>query len=485
MDMNIVSIQFKKAKDPQAPLYRSLARALEPLLKEGERLPAVRGLAAALRVNGSTVVAAYRLLEEKGLVYTRPGSGTYCLPKTLPPRGEEDEALLQDYAGMGAGRLAGGDAVIDLAGSSPTAETFPVAEFKQALGEVLDTDGGYAFSYGESEGYYPLRAILADFSRAQYRIACTPGEILITSGAQQALDLIAKALVRPGDTVLTEMPSYIGIRSVFPMHGAKLLGVPVERDGLDLGLAAWYAERYRPRLLYTMPVYQTPTGVCLSSEKRKKLLALAEEFDFYIVEDDLFSDLNLKGERLLPLKSEDTAGRVLYVKSFSKLLMPGVRTGYVVSPPALFEKLAAAKYATDISGSGFLQRALAVYFRNGCWGGNVRELNKVYRARLDETLRAVSGWRRFGVEAHDARGGFGLWLTLPANLSDREVYYLCREKQVLLAPGSAFYLSPTADYAHHLRLSFASTDRLGEGLRIVGDCLKAAVNRKDGHTIFI
>lgn len=486
--LDIVSIQFDKSQNPR---YQALADEIEkqlgkPSVKSGERLPPVREVAAALGVNNSTVIAAYRLLAQRGLVYTRPGSGTYCLPKTMPPPQEDElDPLFQEYAEIHNGKLSSDEGMINLAGNSPAAEAFPVAEFKNAVNEVLDSDGGYAFSYQESEGYYPLRRILGSFSRDQYGIECQPDDILITSGAQQALDLISKALVHPGDTVLAEMPSYVGIRSVFAMHDAKMLGVPMESDGMNLDIAEYYAGRYAPRLLYTMPVYQTPTGVCLSAAKRERLLALAEQYDFYIIEDDLFSDLNLRGPKMAPLKSEDRTERVIYVKSFSKLLMPGVRTGYIIVPQKLFEKLTAAKYATDISGSGFIQRALAVYFRNGCWDKNVRGLLNRYQARLDIALRNVSEWKKFGVRAADVKGGFGLWLTLPEGVADREIYYLCKERQVLVAPGSSFYISPAAGFERHLRIAFASAERLEEGLRIAGDCIRISVNRNSRHTIFI
>lgn len=485
---DIVSIQFDKSK---SPLYQALADEIEIQLeksdfKSGEKLPAVREMASKLKINNATVVAAYRLLEEKGLVYTKPGSGTYCLPRTVtPPQEDELDALFQEYAELSNGKLAIDEKMINLAGNSPMPEAFPVAEFKSAVNTVLDSDGGYAFSYQESEGYYPLREILSVFSRDQYGVACRPEDILITSGAQQALDLLSKALLHPGDTVLAEMPSYIGIRSVFTMHDAKILGVPMENDGINLDIAEYYAMHYRPRLLYTMPVYQTPTGVCMSAEKREKLLALAEKYDFYILEDDLFSDLTLRGEKLYPLMRDDRLGRVIYVKSFSKLLMPGVRTGYVIVPPRLFEKLTAVKYATDISGSGFIQRALAVYFKNGCWDRNVRGLSEIYRERLNTALQIVTGWKKFGVHVGDVKGGFGLWLTLPEGVADREIYYLCKERHVLVAPGSSFYISPMAGFERRLRISFACTDRLEEGLRITGECIKTAANRGSGHMIFI
>lgn len=485
--IEIVSIQLNETGQP---LYQSLAEALERQLREtgvpsGERLPSVRALARQLDVNPSTVVAAYRLLEEKGVAYTKPGSGTYLLPPTVPPPQDDLADLLGDYADWNSGRIALTEGMIDLAGNSPAADVFPVQEFKQAVNTVLDTDGGYAFAYQESEGYYPLREILASFSGTQYGIRCRPEEILVTAGAQQALDLLCKAVLHPGDTVFAEMPSYSGIRSVFALHEAKLFGVPMEDDGINLDVLAYYAQKYRPRLLYTMPVYQTPTGVSMSPEKRRRLLELADRYDFYIVEDDLFSDMNLEGEHLFPLKAEDTGNRVVYIKSFSKLLMPGIRTGYVIAPGHLLERLCAVKYATDISGSGLIQRALAVYFQGDCWGKNIAQISSVYKKRADTAQRIISQWKPCGVRVSDARGGFGLWLTLPEGVADREIYYRCKERNVLVAPGSLFYITPMAGFERHLRISYASASALEKGLQIVGECIRSVVNQHAKHTIFI
>ncbi|MFT9076681.1 PLP-dependent aminotransferase family protein [Ethanoligenens sp.] len=485
--LDIVSIQLKET---ELPLYQSLAEAIERQLRErdvlsGERLPSVRTLAKQLGVNPSTVVAAYHLLEKKGVAYTKLGSGTYLLPPTVPPPQDDLEGLFGDYAELNSGRLSFSEGMIDLAGNAPAADVFPVAEFKKAINTVLDTDGGYAFSYQESEGYYPLREILASFSGAQYGIRCCPQEILVTAGAQQALDLLCKAMLHPGDTVFAEMPSYIGMRSVFALHDAKLFGVPMEPDGLSLDILAYYAQKYRPRLLYTMPVYQTPTGVSMSAEKRRHLLKLAAQYDFYIIEDDLFSDINLKGERLYPLKSEDADGRVVYVKSFSKLLMPGIRTGYVIAPQNLLERLSAVKYATDISGSGLIQRALTAYFQKGCWSENIVQISHAYQERAQAALANVSEWKRFGVRIGEVRGGFGLWLTLPEGIADREIYYRCKAQKVLIAPGSLFYITPMAGFERHLRISFASSREVEKGLRVVGECIRSVVNKHADHTIFI
>lgn len=483
---DIVSIQFNRNSKP---LYKSIAMGIEKkikdnTIKQGDKLPPVRLLAKKLNVNISTVIAAYHYLEEKGLVYTKPGSGTYRMP-SIQTHTDLEEAEFVPREEFENGKLAANDDMINLAGNSPAATVFPVEDFKKAVNNVLDTEGGYAFSYQESEGYRPLREILCDFSRENYNIKSSPDEILITSGAQQALDVISKALIHHGDTVMAELPSYTGIRSVFSIHGAKVLGIPVKSDGIDLDIAEYYAKSFSPKFMYAMPVYQTPTGTCLSPEKRRRLLDLAAKYGFYIIEDDLFSDLNLVGKRLMPLKHDDKNDMVIYVKSFSKLMMPGIRTGFIITPKKLFEKMAEAKYATDLSGSGFIQRALTFYFRNGCWNKNIKYLIGFYKKRLESTVKAVKTLKRYGVEFMETNGGFGLWLTLPDSVTDMDIYYRCRQRNVVVAPGNLFYITPAAGYDHHLRISFASSDRLLEGLKITGECIKSAVNEKSAHTIFI
>jgi DNA-binding transcriptional MocR family regulator len=262
------------------------------------------------------------------------------------------------------------------------------------------------------------------------------------------------------------------MKSIFTMYGAKLVGVPLESDGINIDILRAYVRRYQPKLLYTMPIYQTPTGITMSPEKRQALLALAEQHDFYIIEDDLFSDLNLDDQPVLPLKSEDINDRVIYIKSFSKLLMPGIRTSFVVMPKRLHDQIINTKYATDLANSGFLQRALASFIVHGEFQQHVQTLSQCYRQQYQLVKNILSEWK--GVEVIWPRGGFGLWLTLPEPMIDDEIYYYCKMHNVIVAPGHTFYLSPILGSNRHLRIGFASSNKMIEGLNV----LAQALNRK-------
>ena len=449
------------------------------LLSPGYRLPPIRKLASMLSINNVTVITAYKQLEAQGLVYTKPGSGTYCMPlnRYITNTSLTDKDHIQEKALINSPlklfNPGGPTHMINLADNSPMTELFPLEEFRSAINEILDLDGGKAFAYHESAGYSPLRKLLCDLSESHYRICCSQESLLVTSGAQQAMDLIAKVLIHPGDTIMAENPSYIGLRSVLAMHGARILGIPLDMEGVHTGIIESYARRYNPRLLYTMPVYQTPTGISLSMERRETLLRLAEKYNFYIIEDDLVSDINLVGARIQPLKSMDKSNRVIYIKSFSKLLMPGIRIGFMIAPPALIDRIIDAKAASDLSSSGFFQRALMVFIYNGCLTRHLNRLSDSLRSMRLTAMKELNPCKELGVEYLPGHGGFGIWLTLPSQFKDKELVQRCQKHRVLVAPGQPFYVTPMADDSRHIYLNYGSTciEQICSGIQTVKHCL--------------
>lgn len=482
---NIVSIQFN---DYEGVLYKNLADCIENMItsgeiNEGDKLPPVRKLAVDLKMNNATVVAAYKLLEEQGLIYTKPGSGAYCLPKeTVLAADFENAGKIEEY-----GKIAIHPGMINLGGNTPESSIFPVKDFQLAINRVLDNDGGEAFSYQESEGYYGFRETLSHFCFNQYHIKCKPADILITSGAQQAIDVVAKALIQAGDTVMVENPSYIGARSVFSMRGAKILGVPIQDDGINLNVLESYIKRYKPQVLYTMPVYQTPTSICMSPQKRTTLIELAHKYHFYIIEDDLLSDLSLSDQAIYPIKSQDHYDRVIYIKSFSKLLMPGIRTGFIIVPKKLTNSIVNAKYNTDISSSGLIQRALSEYLKNGSWNKHIAYVSDIYKNRMYTAVEVLSELKEFDVKFTNPTGGFGLWLTLPNKLTDKAIYNKCLYQNVITALGSMFYISMMAGSDSHLRISYACENEnlIREGLTTVNRCIKELLTVDRNKYIYI
>lgn len=482
--MKIVPIQSKNSQS----LYLDLSAKIEEQIingdiRDGEKLPPVRKLAEQLEVSNATIISAYRYLENKGLVYTKRGSGTYTLPQNRKVL--EDEACQESMPIYD--NLYIPDDVINLAGSTPGLETFPVHQFKAALNHVLDRDGGNAFAYHESEGYEGLRSELVSFAQQSYNInGIDMHDILITSGAQQAIDLISKVLLKPDDTVLVENPSYIGAGSIFALRGAKILGVPMEHDGLNIDVLKHYVKRYHPRFLYTMPVYQSPTGISLSDEKRLELLDLAEKNDFYIIEEDMISELNLDDRRILPLKAFDNNQRVIYIKSFSKIFMPGLRTGFIIAQGRIAQDIINAKYITDISSSGLIQRSLCEFLQRGAWKEHLNDIRKIYTCRLNQAFSAILNWDIADLCINKPSGGFGFWIKLPQRIKDNELHNLCLSNGVLIAKGSTFYVSPMHGYDGYVRISYATAGEaeLEKGLSVLEKCLKSILKRLTNKTTF-
>jgi len=481
--IDIVSIQLKEIS---GPLYIKLAESLQDLIlqdriKDGDKLPSIRKLSEALHLNNSTITAAYRYLERKGILYTKLGSGTYCLPENRVMATEQDHTFIKNI------QLELPEGGIDFAGNTPGAELFPVEEFKEAIKIVLDTDGGHAFEYHDSEGDYGLREALITFSKQHYQIDSKLKNIIVTSGAQQAIDLISKVCVHPGDTVLAENPSYLGARTIFAMRGANIIGIPVDQDGMNISLLEHYVKRYHPKLLYTMPIYQTPTGVCMSPQKREELIKLAKRHEFYIIEDDMLSDLCLNDDKILPLKSQDDGECVIYVKSFSKMLMPGIRTAYMIVPSVIVDDLIKAKYTTDISTSGFIQRALSIYIKSGAWDAHVKRLLPIYKERLQTVAEYAKYFREIGMSFELPKGGLGIWLTLPPNIHELQIYYKCLDKKVLIVPGSNFYISPMMGSERHIRLSYAVPDsnELKKGMEVIYQSLKSITQRLGKSKLYL
>lgn len=313
---------IKIDKELNTPLYIQLGNNIKILIEEDkmevDKLPSIRALSKHLEVNNVTVVNAYKLLEQEGYVYSIKGSGTYIkksiLPEDLPFVEEGDLEL------MLSGILPISNDSINFASISPTADLFPIEEFKQALIQVLDRDKGLAFLYPEITGYKPLRQSICKFLIDNYSTYVNEDQILITSGGQQGLDIVSKTLINPGDCILVENPTYSGALSVFKSRGAKIVGIPIEEDGINTTLLETYIIRHKPKFLYIMTNFQSPTTYSYTDVKKNKLLQLSKEYGFYIIEDDFLTDLSFDNVKRTPLKAMDNMDKVIFIKSFSKFL---------------------------------------------------------------------------------------------------------------------------------------------------------------------
>lgn len=403
-----------------------------------EKLPPIRDLAQWLHVNKVTVINAYKLLEQHRLVYKKVGSGTYVY-------GAEEQAQSQDlgldqrFHQEDAPQAYDQTAAINLASSNPTDYLFPVETFKEALVAVLDRDKGGAFGYQDSRGYLPLRTAITTLIKEDSGIFADPDDIQILSGAQQGIDLVAKAMVHYGDVVIVEAPTYTGAIAAFKSRGARILEIPVLSDGPDLMKLRALIYQHKPKLFYTMPNFQNPTGIVYSEEKRRDLLALCYKHQIMLIEDDYCSDLNFSDQKITPLKALDTEDLVVYVKSFSKVLMPGLRLGFMIAPKRLKQQVIMAKQSTDIATSGLTQRAFEQFLVSGAYKEQRQMIVGVYRARFLAAKQAIQDYLLPYCEVDDIQGGLNFWLKLKNTSSARTLYERLKESGILIAPGDAFY----------------------------------------------
>lgn len=466
-------------KNMDIPLYIQLYDNIKKLIEEDkfetDKLPSIRALSKSLGINNVTVVSAYKLLESEGYVYSSKGSGTYIKKSPLEvevPLMEEDLDL------MNAGILHLSEDSINFASVSPRPELFPIKNFKKTLIEVLDRDEGLAFLYPEITGYKPLRESISKFLLEYYSTEVNIDSILITSGGQQGLDIIAKTLISPGDYILVENPTYTAALSAFKSRGARIISVPMKNDGIDIDLLKSYVNRYNPKFIYVMTNYQSPTTYSYSEEKKKELIELANNNDLYIIEDDFLTDLYFKDKKT-PLKSMDREDKVIFIKSFSKVFMPGVRIGFVTLPKCLFTRIIKAKHTTDVTSSGYLQRAFDLYLRHGYWKEHIENIRTVYKRKYDLMISLLNNLKKYGVSFTEPDGGLSIWLRLPDNIDSLKFYRECSENKVAVIPGNIFFVDDSHD--NFIRISFGAVedDEIVTGINIIENLISRNFKDKD------
>jgi len=487
---------IKLDKDTDTPLYLQLYDKIKEMIISGTlvpdfRLPSIRRLSAVLKVNQVTVVNAFKRLESEGYVYSKPGSGFYT-SNIVPAlnKGTADSPLMldelyqqDDIALINSGQVKIGENTINFASATPTPELFPVEDFKVVLNEVLDRDKGNAFGYQESQGFFPLRESIAGIL-CKRGIKCSPENIQIISGAQQGIDIISKALLKQGNCVITESPTYTGAIAVFRSRDARIIDVEMGEDGPNLNILEYNLKKCRPAFIYTIPSFQNPTSYSYSNEKRADLLKLADRYGIYVIEDDYVSDLDFEGRNYIPLKAMDKWDRVVFIKSFSKIFMPGLRLGFMIVPSRLQENIVEAKQTTDISTSALIQRAFDLYIRKGFWDKHFNFMYGIYRERYDKMTETLDMHLPGGFRYHKPGGGLNIWLSLPYGFPVNTLFTQASANDIVFAPGRIFYSSNSLQKLNNIRLSFASlyTGQIDEGVRKLCSMMGILQSRGQPHS---
>ena len=376
--------------------------------------------------------------------------------------------------------------IISFAGGLPAPEVFPVDRFHEACQKVLSTKGASALQYGASEGYEPLREMIAH-NMARYGIRANVDNVLITSGSQQALDLIGKLLINSGDRVLVEAPTYLGALQAFNVYGAEYVSVPIDEDGLRTD-ALENSLRSGPKFMYVLPNFQNPGGTTLSEGRRHELVLQADKYGIPIVEDDPYGQLRYEGEHLPPLividrenlrrDKEYLIGNVIYLSTFSKTLAPGIRLGWIVAPPDVISKFVQLKQGADLHTSTFTQYVAYEVARDGFLDEHVRRIRSIYRERRDVMLQALSDFFPPETTWTHPKGGLFLWVTLPEGIDCERLFRAALQENVAFVPGDSFYARNGHPPAAHMRLNFsnAKPEQIREGIRRLSIAVKAQLD---------
>lgn len=444
------------------PLYRQVfdsirSQIISGVLNYGDRLPPTRELAGSLGLNRTTISAAYELLESDGLISGHVGRGSFVSWRSTVATTIDD--------------------VISFSASRPSELLFPLEEFRETCREVIAGPEALAIlQLGPSTGYGPLRRYLMDEARRK-GTAGANDEVAVTSGCQQALDLLQRTLVSPGDVVVVEDPVYPGLRNVFGTAGARLVGVPVTDYGVDVNELARVLRQERPRLMVLTPNFQNPTGTTLPIEGRREVLRLAAESGTLIVENDIYGDLRYEGIALPTLKQLDPNARIVLLGSFSKIAFPGLRVGWVIASQEIVRRLGEAKQWCDLHTDQLSQAVLLRFAESGRLAAHREKMLATGRERLDAALAACEHHLPPGADYTRPAGGMNLWIRLPEGVDGNEMLSRAQRAGVQYLAGRTFGI--VREHTNALRISFAglAPDRIERGMAILGRIFHEELDR--------
>ena len=421
---------------------------------------------------------AYAHLEAEGLVGSRVGSGTFVLPVYCKFKEKEEQRepswpvwqqgpiarskrSLQDSMFREAGLYSGPGDPVYFSGGIGDPDLFPVREFGRVMQRIIKRDGVEGLSYGEPNGHLPLRRTISQVM-ASIGISLKPENILVTTGSQQALNLVVQALLRSDDTVIVEEPTYNGILDLFEALNIRPIGIEIDEQGMCVDRLEPLLQTYHPKLIYTIPNFQNPSGVSMSGHRRRVLLELARRYNVPVLEDDYVGDLRYEGCAQPALKSLDPGGNVIYVSTFSKMLMPDLRIGFLAAEGPVYNTLVNLKCLNDLATSNLTQRSLDAYLSVGSFQSHLRKTLRIYKKRRDIMVEALQSHLKSGVKYAVPRGGLFVWIELDTPLPLAELTRRSIEQGVGFAPGNGFFIDKS-ETVKYLRLNFAYQTE--EGIR--------------------
>nr|BAL55674.1 valine-pyruvate aminotransferase [uncultured Chloroflexota bacterium] len=376
--------------------------------------------------------------------------------------------------------------IISFAGGLPAPEVFPLEQFREACNRVLDQFGPQALQYSTTEGYRPLREMIARHTR-RYAVEVAPENIMITSGSQQALDLIGRLFINRGDYIVVESPTYLGAIQAWNAYGAQYVTVPTDEEGMIVDELE-KALRVGPKFIYVLPNFQNPGGWTLSLERRRKLVELADRYGVPIIEDDPYGQLRYEGEHLPPVVALDSqyraengkhySGNVIYLSTFSKILAPGIRLAWVIAPQEVIRRLVMAKQAADLHTATFNQMVAYEVGKGGFLDEHVKVIRRVYKERRDVMLEMMDELFPPEVRWTRPEGGMFLWVMLPKGIDTADVLRLAVERKVAFVPGAPFHPNGGGENTMRINFSYSSPETIREGINRLAGVLHEVLGEK-------
>jgi DNA-binding transcriptional MocR family regulator len=497
--LNPSKLAISLDRDGEEPIYRQLIRHIRAqiesgVLPAGTRLPASRDLAQQLNISRISVVNAYAELRAEGFLSAHAGRGTFIAGDTNGNGGlgtngngggisnhlataetpSTPDRSLREMMRMG--RKPG---IINFGQGAPPDDFFPMLHLRDAINTVLDRDGARALGYEMTEGYAPLRAAVRDYVSA-LGIRCHADQVLVTGGTQQALDMVVQALLSESDVLVTENPTYLGMLDIARTRRVQVQGIDIDEDGIRLDMLENFIIDEHPKLIYVMPSFHNPSGVVMPLHRRRQLLNLADSYHVPVLEDSVYHEVRFEGEALPPLKALDETGIVIHASGFTKMMLPGLRIGYVISDSAHYERLVRVKQAADISTPGLNQRAMHILLERGTIAQHLERNNRELKRRRDVALAAAPKYLPPGSRWNAPQGGLYLWVQLPKNgPTSAELYISAIQVGVSYAIGNVFYTNGCGN--HRIRINYGSQKpaEIEEGFQRLGRAWRELVSDFD------
>lgn len=485
-------------RDINSPVYMQIFEQIRRQIISGEiapgfRLPPERKLAESLGVNRTTVLNAYRELKAEGLIGARVGQGTVVLSYPLDDQASAvgqlpEPAWNQTFSTYANGidslvvkdllALASSKDVISFATGIASPEISPIQALAGIEQELVSQRNFKALLHSPTEGFISLREAICGLmqKRGAY---CRFDEVMLLAGSQQGIDLAARVLIDPGDIVVIEEPSFFPATQTFKAAGARLVGIPIDDKGMQVDLLEQLLQRYRPKLIYTIPNFHNPSGTEMELPRRRKLIELAYKYRVLILEDDAYADLCYEGNPLPTLKSMDNQGYVIYLSTFSKTIYSGLRLGWMTAHKKAINKFAAAKQIMDLHSSSLSQWIVERFIVNGGLELHIPRVCQEYRAKRDIMYDALLKYAPADLIWNRPRGGYYIWCKLPHQVQASRLVSQAALHRVVFVPGTAFFTNNLGDNYIRLNFTFAPPADIAAGVQALCKAMQELIERYD------